>query len=494
MTKSFTHFTELGNQLHLWQVNSSGPGRLVLLFFRPILQHVGSGPRCGPTSRPKLWPRLRQMLYGAIDVQKRYGLRALVFLLVTSCFGAQAWAQFWRKDTPTAKAQPAEGAIVESAIGNELELTQENGPWMIVAASFNGEGAQQQAQALVDELRTKYRLEAYTHEMSFKLGEEQPGRGVDEYGAPIRRRFRRGAEVRELAVLVGNYPSIDDPEAQRMLERVKSLEPEALNLDVEKTAQSMAQIRKLEDAMLEKLGKPRKRGPMAQAFFTRNPMLPREYFVPKGVDPFVAKMNEGVEHSLLDCPGNYTIRVATFRGKTILQTNAEQSGTSKSLWNRRKSAEDTALIEAAENAHLLTRELRSNGWEAYEFHDRTESIVTIGSFAQIAQQLPDGRVQAAPNVEKIVKTFSAAYDTPADPLSGIGNDLTNQRLVDQQEQQVKMQITGQQAQIVPGMNPKHVKILKGRGRNLKVERIIPLDIYPKAVEVPKRSVSSAYAG
>jgi hypothetical protein len=57
-----------------------------------------------------------------------------------------------------------------------------------------------------------------------------------------------------------------------------------------------------------------------------------------------------------------------------------------------------------------------------------------------------------------------------------------------------MQITGQQAQIVPGMNPKHVKILKGRGRNLKVERIIPLDIYPKAVEVPKRSVSSAYAG
>jgi hypothetical protein len=44
------------------------------------------------------------------------------------------------------------------------------------------------------------------------------------------------------------------------------------------------------------------------------------------------------------------------------------------------------------------------------------------------------------------------------------------------------------------MNPKHVKILKGRGKNVKVERIIPMDIYPQAIEVPRRSVSSAYAG
>jgi hypothetical protein len=383
---------------------------------------------------------------------------------------------------------------LESQLADDGGLTEENGPWMIVAASFNGKGAQEQAQALVDEFRTQYRMPAYLHEMSFKLGDGRPGRGIDEYGAPIRRRYRLGEEVREIAVLVGNFPSIEDPEAQRVLERVKTLEPEALKRDADKTAQSMAEVRKFEDALLEKLGKSRKRGPMSQAFFTRNPMLPREYLVPKGVDTFVAKMNEGVEHSLLDCPGNYTIRVATFRGKTILQASAKEDEASKSFWNRRKSADDNPLIEAAENAHLLTKELRDHGWEAYEFHDRTESIVTIGSFAQVVQQLPDGRVMAAPNVEKIVKTFGAAYDTPADPLSGIGNDLANQRLVDQQEQQVKMQISGQQAQIVPGMNPKHVKILKGRGRNVKVERIIPMDVTPQAIEVPRRSVSSAYSG
>ena len=47
---------------------------------------------------------------------------------------------------------------------------------------------------------------------------------------------------------------------------------------------------------------------------------------------------------------------------------------------------------------------------------------------------------------------------------------------------------------MPGMNPKHVKILNGRGKNVKVERIIPMDIHPQVIDVPKRSVSSAYAG
>jgi hypothetical protein len=372
-------------------------------------------------------------------------------------------------------------------------LAQENGPWLIVAASFSGAGAEDQAQALANELRSRYRFPAYIHEMNFKQEENLPGRGIDEYGASTRRRFQR-EEVHELAVLVGDFRAIDDPEAQQTLERIKTLKPEALSVDLEKTAQSMAQVRRFEDAVLEKLGKKRKRGPMGQAFFTRNPLLPREYFVPKGVDPFVAKMNEGVKHSLLDCPGAYTIRVARFRGKTILQPNDKEEPSRKSLWSRQKVEEDNPLIEAAENAHLLTEELRAHGWEAYEFHDRNESVVTIGAFAQVAQQLPDGRMMPAPGVEKIVKTFGASYDTPADPLSGIGNDSTNQRLVDQQEQQVNMQLSGKQNQVVPGMNPKHVKILRGSGKRARVERIIPIDVYPEAMEVPQRSVSSAYAG
>jgi hypothetical protein len=222
--------------------------------------------------------------------------------------------------------------------------------------------------------------------------------------------------------------------------------------------------------------------------------LPREYFVPKGVDPFVAKMNQGVEHSLLDNPGHYTVRVATFRGKTILQTGATENQETKSFWSRRKADEDNPLIEAAENAHLLTQELRAAGWEAYEFHDRSESIVAIGSFAQIAQRLPDGRVVTLPEAEKIMRTFGAAYDTPADPLTGIGNDEITQRRVEQEEQQFNLRINAQQGQIVPGLNPKHVKIFSGSGKRRRLERIIPMDPTPQAIEVPKRSISGAYAG
>ena len=78
---------------------------------------------------------------------------------------------------------------------------------------------------------------------------------MDEYGAPVRRRYQRGDQVRELAVLVGDFTSIDDPDAQQTLGRIKTLQPDALNVDASKTAQSMAQVRRFEDALLEKLGK-----------------------------------------------------------------------------------------------------------------------------------------------------------------------------------------------------------------------------------------------
>lgn len=431
----------------------------------------------------------------------------LVLLLLATCCGANpARAQLWRQFVPTA-AGAGSGDPRTTALGDprttqegDYALTQEHGPWLIVAASFSGDGAEKQAQELVQELRERYRLSAYLYEMSFNFGEESPGRGLDEYGAPIRRRYQRGDQVRELAVLVGNFPSIDDPAAQTTLDHIKTMQPNALDVDAEETTQSMARVRKMEDALLEKLGKPRKRGPMAQAFFTRNPLLPPEYFVPQGVDPFVAKMNQGVQHSLLDCPGRYTVQVATFRGKTMLQSSAtddkEQEAASKGrgFWNWRKKTDRNPLVEAAENAHLLTEELRGHGYEAYEFHDRTESIVTIGSFAQAVQQLPDGRVVAAPAVQKIIETFGAAYNTPSDPLTSIGNDPTTQQLVEQQEQQFNLKLTSQQAQIVPGLNPKHVKILRGSGKRQYTERIIPLDVNPRAIETPRRSVSSAYAG
>lgn len=410
---------------------------------------------------------------------KRMNCLALaVGIVVTAAWlghAPQASGQLWKKFVPAER--------VDSDPQSDFRLTEENGPWLIIAATFSGEGAEEQAHDLALEFRSRFNLPAYEHDMAFKFSEERLGRGIDKFGAPVKRRYQR-IESHEYAVLVGNFPSIDDPEAQQLLDKVKRLEPNTLN-DSEETAQTMAQLREIQDSILESLGKKRKRGPMSHAFMARNPLLPREYFVPKGVDKFVTKMNRGVKYSLLDCPGKYTIKVATFGGRSIIQT----SGSLDTPFTSSKREEDP-LVEAAENAHLLTTELREHGWEAYEFHDRTESIVTIGAFDEVARQLPDGRVLPMSDVEHIIRTFGAAYDTPEDPLLGEPLSPTNEVREEQVVQRFSQMLSNQQGQIATGLHPKHVKLLKGR----RVERVIPIDIHPHTLEVPRRSASSAILG
>jgi hypothetical protein len=411
-------------------------------------------------------------------------LFAFLSLLLFATLGAPlvAEAQLWKRFAPTSR--------VAADPHQDYALKDTNGPWLIMAASFTGAGAVDQASELVLELRQVYNLPAYLHEKAFSYSDDEKNPSAQGYGGASRKRYRREGE-NQYAVLVGEFPRIDDAEAQQMLERVKQMQPKALRVEEDgKTTQTLVQMRAFQDAVLAKMGVDRKRGPMGAAFLARNPLLPEEYFVPKGVDTFVAKMNEGVGHSLLDCPGKFSVRVATFRGRSILQTSAKSE---EAFALSKHDKGDDALAEAAENAHLLTEELRAKGWEAYEFHDRLESIVTIGSFAEVAQRMPDGRLVPQSAVQRILETFGAAYDTPADPLNDLGNDPTMQRRVDLKENEFAQRLGQQQAQLVSGLNPKHVKILRRKGGKLRTERVIPLDIYPQAIEVPQRSLSSAYA-
>jgi hypothetical protein len=137
---------------------------------------------------------------------------------------------------------------------------------------------------------------------------------------------------------------------------------------------------------------------MGSAFATRNPLLPEEYFVAKGLDPFVVEMNKDLPYSLLNCKGRYTVRVATFRGVDTMDPTKFESLTQKP---RRMSKID----EAAEKASELCLVLRKKGVEAYEFHDRTESIVTIGSFDEVGQPRLDGKTEINPAVLRIMKQY-----------------------------------------------------------------------------------------
>ena len=361
---------------------------------------------------------------------------------------------------------------VSAEPGQEYTLAQTNGPWLVMATSFSGENGKQQAEELVQELRGKFRLPAYYYGMTFEMEEANPGRGINDYGAPIKRKYNRGDSVVEHAVLVGEFPTVDDPEAQKLLKQIKTITPETLKIEEgEENTQSLAGVRQFQNAVLEKISPSRKRGPMGHAFLTRNPILPKEYFVPQGVEAEIAKWNEGLEYSLMKCPGKYSIRVATFRGRISFQTEKEDTTNQP-----RKAKEKDPLVEAAHNAHTVAVALRAKGWEAYEFHDRHESYVTVGSF-ETGEQFADGKVALTDReAQTIVNTFGAGspnnvFERPA------AKDIQTEEARKQQFNNLFSQGHGEAFQ---GLHPKRFMGL-------------PLDIIPEPVYVPKKSISSAYA-
>ncbi|HYO26616.1 MAG TPA: hypothetical protein VEQ85_16865 [Lacipirellulaceae bacterium] len=401
----------------------------------------------------------------------QFGLWAVMaFALAAPQNALRAAEPLWRQIMPRKK--------VEADPNGDYTLTEKNGPWLIMAASFTGEAGEQEARALVLELRERYNLPAFYYAMRFKIGDERVGRGIDDYGAPIRRRYKRGNEVLEHAVLVGEFPAIDDPEAQSLLERVKTIEPDALAAgESGSTSQSLAAARSFYRSIK---GKAATTGPMGHAFVSRNPLLPKEYFT-AGLDPEVVDWNSAGEYSLLKCPKKYTIKVATFRGRSTLQGASDASG--EPAPRLRLAKKDDPLTVAGKNAHELTVALRSRGWEAYEFHDRHESYVTVGSFDEMTET-PDGRlVPATRDAQIIVNTFGAStpnvgFERPA--YDELGMDEQDIQKVQQDEALVEKQYEQWMGGVGAGFHPKQFVGL-------------PFDIQPAPMATPRESLGAAYA-
>lgn len=292
---------------------------------------------------------------------------------------------------------------IEADPNKQYWLTEDQGPWMIMATSFAGPGAEEQAHELVMELRKEFKLEAFMHKRTFDYSEPVYGRGVNKFGGPKRMRYQSSTKFDEIAVVVGNYDSVDTPGAQEDLQKVKTVRPTCLDFSGEEkpnSTQRFIGLRELQ-RLVHKDQEVRQLGPMRRAFVARNPLLPKEYFVDSGLDTFVMDMNREVKYSLLDNPGNYTVRVASFQGETFFD-GEKKSGNAGAA-----AAMASKLEQAADNAHRLTEALRKRGVEAYEFHDRFESIVTVGSFESVGNTLPDGRLDLHPAVFEVMQTYSA---------------------------------------------------------------------------------------
>lgn len=342
----------------------------------------------------------------------------------------------WTSFIPFRKSVDADPAA-------RYDLAEEHGPWLILAANFAGPGAAEQAHELVVELRKQFNLPAYIDQKEFDYTETIEGKSIDRYtGLPAKMKNANGSKFNAYAVLVGDFESSADPQLQKILEKLKYARPACLDLEKrESSTQRFAGFRELQRRMNGDAAK-RKKGPMGNAFVTRNPHLPETFFAPGGLDDFVVELNRRVEHSLLNNPGRYTVKVASFGGKNTMN--------SKEIEELERSGKVTDKLDiAADKAHRLTVALRSRGVDAYEFHDRTESIVAVGSFDSVGEPRIDGKIEIHPAVHKIMQMYGASRRE----LPG-GGSL--------------------------GLQP---RTLDG----------ITFDVQPMPVEVPRRSIAADYA-
>lgn len=297
-------------------------------------------------------------------------------------------------------------------------LAEKDGPWLILATTFRGEAAREDARKLATELRARHRLRAYTHEKAFDYTGEQAGVGLNPDGSPKRMRYANAERVVEVAVLVGDFASCEDPRGQKTLQTIKALHPESLGGTAAKT-RLVADFLQANRQHARPAGKP----PLHAAIMIPNPLLPDDYFSRQEVDDFVLAMNADVAHGLLDCPGRYTVRVATFTGSgtfangdepapaaggNFVDVNRFLEALKGSGWRDpqvRGVERESRLVEAADNAHRLTEALRRAGWQAWEFHDRDSSIVCVGSIDQLAVPSDSGRPAPHPEITRIVSAL-----------------------------------------------------------------------------------------
>jgi hypothetical protein len=320
------------------------------------------------------------------------------------------------------------------------EITPENGPWMVFAASFIGDGAEEQAHELVMELRQRHRLPAYIHRKHFDYTEPVQGLGVNRFGEAKKMRHASAKAFDEIAVFVGNYEDLDDPDLQKTLKKIKFMHPESLDLTTrERSTQRFAGWRYF-SKLLNDDEEQRNKGQMGGAFATRNPIRPDENKAASGLDPLVLEMNQDAEFSLLRNRGKFTVKVATFQGVSTSKLDE--------IAKLERGQIRGKLEEAAVKAHKLAQALRAEGVDAYEFHDRHESMVCVGGFESVGKELESGQIELDPQILEIMRKYGAEQK----PIPG---------------------------QAVVGLSP---RTLNG----------IPFDVTPVPIEVPKVSIAASY--
>ena len=304
----------------------------------------------------------------------------------------------------------------------DIQVTKDQGPWMVMVQCYTSPEASIMARQMVMELRTAYKLPAYT----FNYGAEERRKEYErlksviekqkEYLArnglpldgPIRVRTMRIEE--QVGVLIGaGYPNeLAAKGALDGMRRLK-LDPHKVMLDKKVVYQQEKNTDKSATAKINIL-KEEFVNPFEKAFVVHNPTSKVER--PADWDKIdmglLHKLNAGESFSLLTCKKPFTLAVKNFPTPTIVEQKTPAGSFLESLSLGGKSGQ--RVDAAATSAHNLAELLRKAKLDAYVLHTKYTSIVTVGGYDNLDD--PSLRNMANLIESKVMPQISHLFPAP----------------------------------------------------------------------------------
>jgi hypothetical protein len=287
--------------------------------------------------------------------------------------------------TPTALAP-----YQSTTINQDILVTKELGPWMVLVMSYSGPDGPVRARKFVEIARTHYKLPAYV----FNYGAEEKAKELERVrkfieerkaalkaeglstDLPIRVKIAHIDE--HCSVLIGGFATQEA--AVKYRDQLKKITPDPKLFKVSQEGDLFDGKFYTFDAPVK--GQQEREyvavNPFARAMVVHNPTMKVEHVQAKLDVDLLKRFNAEEEYSLLKCKKNYTLVIKQFNLPSITGPQSDSPANSFWLGGGKKSESQTDF--AAENAHELAKALRKSKLDAYVLHTKYYSLVTIGAF------------------------------------------------------------------------------------------------------------------
>jgi hypothetical protein len=308
---------------------------------------------------------------------------------------------------------------VEADPNKEYRLGPKEGPYMILIASFHGDGddeatsAYGEARKLVYELRSRYHFNAYL----FNRAEQEKAardKQLQEFHARYGdAKIKKVRVVNEWAVVIGNWPTHEEaekflygtikdrpdkkkPPNERTVPKAKLPPPESVRKTSFFTVMPSGTKARTDDGR-ETAVETEEQNPFSRAWVIRNPLAGTDAALVAGQEEqaIAAKLNS---YSLKNCPKTHTLVVMDFY-YVVPEAQAKSASGFMSHLNPFPSDKDANLVldrpAAVKAAVQFADALRARGLgqEVYLWRTNRKILVTVGGFNLSPVQASEDNLQ-----------------------------------------------------------------------------------------------------